>query len=687
METRFECINIGTDKFKAMRLTLLLLTFSTQVLMSFAQPRPLRRADSFFGLHFDFHAGLSDSLVGRTLTAGMIDTLLDAVKPDYIQIDCKGHPGVTSYPTKIKDGTPVSSFAKNPLEIFRKVTKAHGVALYVHYSGVWDEAALRKKPEWAVIDAKGLPSLQKTSVHSRYVDELMIPQLKEVADYGVDGVWVDGDCWATVPDYSPAALQAYTQETGKESIPRNPEDKDYGVYLQFARHSFRRYVEHYVTGLHNYKPEFQVASNWAFSSLMPEPVDIPVDFMSGDLTPMNGVNSALFEARVLASQSKKYQKPWDLMSWSFNTQYNTGNHGQKSVQHLNQEAAEVIAMGGGYQCYFTQNRDASIRPHKIPLMAELAKFARARQAYTQGAQAIPQIALLYSLASFHKFNQNVYNNSLAESTRGVLSALMDAQYAVEVMSEHHLTGNMHLYPLIIIPEWDYLEPDFIKELNHYVTQGGRVLIIGASAVLNFKQELNFNTDKTPETSTYWVGMKGQTAVIRDDFLQVKLSEKSQARGQVYQTDDLRYPLGYSSSISQKDQGAYGAIYFNFGRSYQNFQSPVLRDFLAQVVGELFPHPMVSVSGSKLIHVTINNLKEKLTINLVNSGGTHKSTQIITYDEIPPLYDIALKINLAQKPRRIIQQPENRELVFSWDAHHGANVIVPKLDIHSVIVVE
>lgn len=687
METRFECINIGTDKFKAMRLTLLLLTFSTQVLMSFAQPRPLRRADSFFGLHFDFHAGLSDSLVGRTLTAGMIDTLLDAVKPDYIQIDCKGHPGVTSYPTKIKDGTPVSSFAKNPLEIFRKVTKAHGVALYVHYSGVWDEAALRKKPEWAVIDAKGLPSLQKTSVHSRYVDELMIPQLKEVADYGVDGVWVDGDCWATVPDYSPAALQAYTQETGKESIPRNPEDKDYGVYLQFARHSFRRYVEHYVTGLHNYKPEFQVASNWAFSSLMPEPVDIPVDFMSGDLTPMNGVNSALFEARVLASQSKKYQKPWDLMSWSFNTQYNTGNHGQKSVQHLNQEAAEVIAMGGGYQCYFTQNRDASIRPHKIPLMAELAKFARARQAYTQGAQAIPQIALLYSLASFHKFNQNVYNNSLAESTRGVLSALMDAQYAVEVMSEHHLTGNMHLYPLIIIPEWDYLEPDFINELNHYVDQGGRVLIIGANAVLNFKKELNFSSDKTPEISTFWVGLKNQTAVVRDALLQVEFPAKYLARGQVYQTDDIRFPLGYSSSVSQKGQGAYGAIYFNFGRSYQNFQSPVLRDFLAQIVGELFPAPIVSVSGSKLIHVTANTLKEKLTINLINSGGTHKSNQIITYDEIPPLYNIGMKIKLDQKPRRIIQQPENLELAFSWDANLGAQVIVPKLHLHSVIVVE
>ena len=39
-----------------------------------------------------------------------------------------------------------------------------------------------------------------------YVDELLIPQLKEIIDlYDVEGVWIDGDCWAAKLDWSEEA--------------------------------------------------------------------------------------------------------------------------------------------------------------------------------------------------------------------------------------------------------------------------------------------------------------------------------------------------------------------------------------------------------------------------------------------------------------------------------------------------
>ncbi|MFN4147858.1 MAG: hypothetical protein ACK4GN_18700, partial [Runella sp.] len=93
------------------------------------QKTPLRRADSFFGLHFDFHASLTDTLIGQTLTQGMIDSMLALVRPDYIQIDSKGHPGVSSYPTKVGHRPP--KMLKDPLQLFRAATRRRGVALYV----------------------------------------------------------------------------------------------------------------------------------------------------------------------------------------------------------------------------------------------------------------------------------------------------------------------------------------------------------------------------------------------------------------------------------------------------------------------------------------------------------------------------------------------------------------------------
>jgi len=44
----------------------------------------LKRADCFFGVHFDLHASEDITDAGKTLTAEMIDTFLTKVKPDFM---------------------------------------------------------------------------------------------------------------------------------------------------------------------------------------------------------------------------------------------------------------------------------------------------------------------------------------------------------------------------------------------------------------------------------------------------------------------------------------------------------------------------------------------------------------------------------------------------------------------------
>lgn len=97
-------------------------------------PGRLRRADSFLGVHLDFHAQATDHHIGQNTTPEMVHAILDMIQPDYIQIDCKGHPGYSSYPTKV--GNHAGSFVGDPLRVWREVTAQRGVALYMHYSGI-----------------------------------------------------------------------------------------------------------------------------------------------------------------------------------------------------------------------------------------------------------------------------------------------------------------------------------------------------------------------------------------------------------------------------------------------------------------------------------------------------------------------------------------------------------------------
>lgn len=89
-----------------------------------ALPVRLRRKDCYFGLHFDLHPNQHDTVLGRDVSDQMVDNLLTRVKPDFVQYDCKGHPGYLGYQSKVS--TPAPGIIHDSLETWRRATALHG---------------------------------------------------------------------------------------------------------------------------------------------------------------------------------------------------------------------------------------------------------------------------------------------------------------------------------------------------------------------------------------------------------------------------------------------------------------------------------------------------------------------------------------------------------------------------------
>lgn len=662
------------------KLTLLIFLFIAVICSpSKAQnTEKLRRADCFFGIHFDLHATEDIDNAGETLTPAMIDTFLTKVRPDFIQIDCKGHPGISSYPTKA--GNPVKGFQKDPLKLWREITEKNKVGLYMHYSGVWDGKAATGHPDWAVVKASGEKSVQKMSFFSPYVDKILIPQLKELSsEYHVDGAWIDGDCWAVELDYSEKAIQGWTQKTGFSEVPRKKEDSNYQQYLEYTRGLFREYMRKYVDAIHEFDPKFQITSNWSYSSLMPEKVTNNVDFLSGDVTPQNGVFRSAFEARCLAPQGK----PWDLMAWGFSWNGDKMPMSNKSTIQLKQEAAEIMAMGGGVQFYYQQNRDLSLKPWLANTLSELSVFCRERQKFCHKAKAIPQIALLFPTVSYQNNASSPYSGSPAK-LQATLYALLDNQLPVEILMEHHLKGKMNQYPLIVIPECNYIESSLLNEFRTYVQNGGNLLVIGSEAAGIFARELGIQSANTSEEKVAFISAANRLGSIRSPLFEVKLTSDTKVISNFYNSNDyLDKSKTIASSVRPFGKGKIAAIYFNAGSSYSQFKTPVIRDFIAETITELAPETLVEVSGSHLVHVAVNKLNHKTFINLINVAGEHTNQSAIGYDQVPALTDIS--VHLSGKPAKIILQPEGKVLDFTF-ANGKTKVVVPKLEIHSILEV-
>lgn len=641
-------------------------------------PQRLKRADSFLGIHFDFHAGTDCKEIGKNTTRPMIEDIINQVHPDYLQIDCKGHRGLSSYPTKAGNQAP--GFVGDPLRVWRQVTAERGVSLYMHYSGVWDSEAIIRHPDWGVINADGTTNGNATSFYSPYAEQLLIPQLRELAgDYGVDGAWVDGECWASAPDYSPASLQAFYEATGVETAPRKPSDPNWFQFLEFNRDAFRRYLRHYVAELRKSHPKFELCSNWAYTDHMAEPVTTPLAFLSGDYSPQDSVNSARLSGRYLARQGK----PWDLMAWSFTTQPGKNGSNQKTVAQLQREAAVVVALGGGFQAYFQQKRDGSIFSERMPVMAEVAKFCRARQALCHRSEAVPQVALLLSTAAHYRQINGLFSRDLARLS-GNLQALLESQRSVEVLGEHQLAGRMAQYPLIVVPEWEYLDAQFKDDLIAYVKGGGNLLLIGPRAAALFQSELDFTPLGKAASEPRYLAHQDTFAPTQGRAQAVKLGSSARGFGQLHQTNDLNSAAQPAASIATLGKGKIAATYFSIASGYLANHSPVTRQFLDALTSQLFPQPTVEIKGSPNVDVILARKQGKLLVNLVNTSGPHVREPII--ESIPPVGPLSVTIRQAAKPAKVTLEPAGRPLDFEY--RDGAiQVTVPRIEIHEVIVVE
>ncbi len=597
-------------------------------------PERLKRSESFLGIHFDFHAGKNDTLIGRNTTPEMIKSIIGKVSPDYIQIDCKGHSGYTSYPTKAGNQAP--GITGDPLRTWREVTAASGVALYMHYSGVWDTRALELRPEWAVTNSDGKKNPNMTSVFGPYVDELLIPQLKELAgDYGIDGVWVDGECWATVPDYGERATRLFREATGITTVPKSKADPHWFEWMQFHRESFRKYLRHYVSEVRSAYPDFQICSNWAFTDHMPEPVSVPLNFLSGDYEHLNSVNSARYAGRYLVHQGI----PWDLMAWSFSRTPNEDAipWKQKTAIQLKQEAAVVLALGGGFQAYFTQRRDGSVKLDEMEVMAEVARFARERQPYCHRTTQIPQVALLFSTEAYQRESPGLFSRYAGNSRlRGVLQCLLEGQNSVDIVTEDMLGHNMKRFPLIVIPEWNYLSPVFRDDLAAYVKEGGNLVVIG----------------------------KETSALLEDKFPGAASAP--------------------SHTVSQSGKGKICFIPQSVGLEYLKSGDKALHSLVNGPVRSMFTDPVVEVKGSQWVDVSVSSLGPKLAVHLVNTSGKHNELTYI--EEISPVKDLQVTIRSDKRPSKVTLQPLGKECKFTY-AGGKIKVNVDSVPIYEILVVE
>lgn len=666
------------------------------------------RKESFFGIHCDFHAKPSKcDTIGATLREEDIREICQTLKPDFIQIDCKGHPGWASYPSKIGNAMP--NFVGDPLALWRKVTREEGVALYMHYSGVYDIKYCDEHPEECTLRADGKLDQGTTRLDGKYVDELLIPQLCELAEkYEVDGFWVDGECWRATTDFHPETLAAFEKATGIDlggKIPATKEDEYYFEYKEYHRELFRKYLRHYVDTLHEKFPNLQITSNWAFSDHMPEKVSANVDYLSGDFSSMNSFNSARYAGRALAQQNYA----WDLMSWNFRIKAcGRATCVTKHDVQMLQEAAAVLSLGGAYQNYVMQNPDGSPQMHELRNLKKLSEFVRERKEFCFRGKIVHQAAILLSTYDRAREMSRLYSRNGYKKVIGLTALMADIGQSFEIVGEHTLEGNCNDYKMIVIPELYYgLAPETVKELLDYAKNGGKLVLVGKNTC-NFFANMGAPFTYVDHSDYYEIGKKaydnggddGHGGPAEAVYKSYYFSLDNEKFGTFFSPCEIQAENGtVIASLSEEmrgksyplavtvphGSGSVTAIGFDVGSQYMDGTQYLHRTLMKTVADSLYI-PMLKVENALgFLEVVCLEKEGKLMLQLLNANGHHSDPNAVTEDFISPIVDIKLSIELDANPEKLILQPEGRELAFEYKDGR-AYVELNRLDIHSVIEV-
>ena len=643
-----------------------------------------RRADSYFGLHFDFHANERLTGIGTKTKAENIDRLLETVKPDFIQVDTKGHPGYTSFVTAYGNAAP--GLEVNQLEIFRKETEKYGVALYGHYSGLMDRRACTLHPDWAIENPDGSHSANMTTLaNETYVNELMIPQLKELAlKYGLDGVWVDGECWAVHRSWRPEEVAEFCKESGYDHVDEDTSSPSHIAFAEYWRKKFLAYMKHYMTALHEACPGFQLTSNFAFSQTHPvKPID-EIDYLSGD--------TAGLEGRLTPRCFAWLGKPWDVMGYGMAGNYMTEDPtvyplSTKHIDRIRRDAAMAISLGGGFQIVNNMSHFGEIRMYDLGRLQQLSDFLYARKPWCFRSKPMNNPAFLLSDSSL---NREIVEEHPATfplcgmNSVGLCDAVLDSGLPCDILYDFQ-TADPRRKTVIVPDNARYLTDEVKDNLRRFVENGGNLIVVGRAPCKQLADLVDAEV-KDFDGAVVYTECGGSMLGMHESVV-------FENKGAVDLMDCYRDVMDLNADrISAVVTNPYGKgrvvfVGYDLNTAYINFHYFECCVVMRRILSAVDPTPNAYLeSGIRRVDLIPATNNGRILVNLINTTEITCDVGSHAADEIPPIYDLTVAVKCDTAPKSVMLEPEHRPADYTYDGTY-LHVKIEKLHIHTIIVVE
>ena len=664
-------------------------------------------------VHLDFHMPeFPAGALARLDAQAMADTMAKA-HVDLVALFAKDHFGNSFYDTQA--GHKHAKLTQDFLGQTARAMRHRSIRTLGYYSVAWDKHAWDHNPDWRVLDAQGnaiesQASWQPVCVNSPYREELMMPQLAEIARYPVDGVFLDTPIGG---GFRHLCHCKFCQRKWKLEFGL---DITKGVTTAWRDQLVLRSIEQYLQELRGLldriNPELIIVMNTASQPHVNRRIKQLCDVGVWESQPRGG---DYLEHSFAARTTRNDLLPAQVQTVRFYEGW--GDLSLKPEAQLMTECAAMLANGAPASVGDQVNVDGTLEPAVYEMMGRTFERVRQWHRALRGAQSVHQTAILLPVPDAQGSWLAGLQPDLPQlggitPWRGAHKMLVESHVQADLLYSVLAEEKLDTYRTVILPEPSGYQPGMFDQLRKYVEKGGTLVAVGRSTLHDGQFELE------DVLGIRYQGLASyQTVHFRPGAATAHATAKIplQLRGPAYkvitttaqelaamhwpviehQPPQRAFRSPYPPACEQPSGFSFATVNtFGKGRAvyiagsifqiYWKTNHHWLRQFTQALLEHVDPAAAYSTDAPATVELNLMRRGNDLLLNLVNYALGHQGGHeaISAIERSNPVRQITCRVRCA-KPQSVTLEPMGTALDFQFSDGVCA-FIVPEVEYLTVV---
>lgn len=225
-----------------------------------------------------------------------------------------------------------------------------------------------------------------------------------------------------------------------------------------------------------------------------------------------------------------------------------------------------------------------------------------------------------------------------------------------------------------------------QKLLDFVRKGGNLIVIGPAPCQTLAEDVGITITSRGKDLIYLE----ENGYLYGYFDDVACFDKTGCEELIpcySRYMDTSAPRVTAAVMKPYGDGKVVFLGWNLITNYQKTRRFAERDSLRRIMDLVDPNPTAYLeSGIQRAGLIPAEKDGKLLVNVVNTAEYYVDVYGSGYGELPPVYDLTVAIRAEKAPASVTFQPDNTPADYTYDGEY-LHVHIPKLDIHTIIVVE